>query len=300
MTAASKPLVASGSVALLYLRLLQLANKARVDKNDFPKLQSFSFSPILQVLALDVGIQAACFVIANALKTEMFYDFSGSVTYLACIAWSLLSRQDGQVPNDRQLFSSAMGSMWASRLGTYLLERILQHGKDERFDNIKPSVARFAFAWAMQSVWIFLVGSPIYVVNTIPPSEQPLTSTVDMVGRALWVLGFVTEAIADYQKSTFKLINPNEHGPRTGLYALSRHPNYVGEVLLWTGIAISAAPALKSWQYFTFLSPIFSYFLLRNLSGVPMVEKGWVRRYSKDVEFQKWFQNTPVFWPRLW
>ena len=59
----------------------------------------------------------------------------------------------------------------------------------------------------------------------------------------------------------------------TGLWAKSRHPNYFGEIVLWTGIAVMSFSSLDGWQYLTLISPIFTYILLVYVSGVRMLEE---------------------------
>ena len=58
-----------------------------------------------------------------------------------------------------------------------------------------------------------------------------------------------------------------------GLWRWSRHPNYFGEITLWTGVLIIAIPVLEGWQWATLISPVFVAFLLTKVSGVPMLEK---------------------------
>ena len=100
-----------------------------------------TLSRVGKLAALDGAIQGACFIVAAALQTEMFYDFSGSCTYLAMAIFALrdaLKRQGTLSP--RQIGAATMACVWASRLGSFLLQRILQDGRDSRFDKVSNAM----------------------------------------------------------------------------------------------------------------------------------------------------------------
>ena len=93
-------------------------------------------------------------------------------------------------------------------------------------------------------------------------------------GFLVWLAGFIIEVVADNQKKKFKEdLNNKDKFISHGLWAWSRHPNYFGEILLWIGITIIAIPIFKNWDYLALISPIFIYYLLVNVSGIPMLEK---------------------------
>ncbi len=119
------------------------------------------------------------------------------------------------------------------------------------------------------------------------------------MGIVVWVAGFAIEVIADQQKSTFKR-NPANAGRyiTTGLWAWSRHPNYFGEITLWTGIAIIALPILEGWRWVTLISPVFVFLLLTRVSGIPMLEARGKKRWGDEEAYQAYTRNTPVLVPR--
>ena len=84
-----------------------------------------------------------------------------------------------------------------------------------------------------------------------------------ILGLSIWVVGFFVEVVADAQKKRFRSFPENSDNFITsGLWGYSRHPNYLGEIVLWLGIAIIAIPLLSGWQFLTLLSPVFVWFLL--------------------------------------
>ena len=78
----------------------------------------------------------------------------------------------------------------------------------------------------------------------------------------------------------------------------SRHPNYCGEILLWTGIAFIALPALSGWSLATLISPVFVYVLLTRISGIPLLETRSDAKWGDDPEYRAYKQRTPVLWLR--
>ena len=97
----------------------------------------------------------------------------------------------------------------------------------------------------------------------------------------------VMEVTSDRQKSNFN-DDPNNNGKfiSVGLWAYSRHPNYVGEITLWLGATIFAWSSLKGWQYITIICPIFVYLLLSRLSGVPLLEQKAEKKWGNDASYQ--------------
>jgi steroid 5-alpha reductase family enzyme len=71
-------------------------------------------------------------------------------------------------------------------------------------------------------------------------SHSPLTGC----GLAIAALGLMLEAAADVQKSAFKRANGADAPIMTGLYARVRHPNYLGEVIFWTGSFLAGLPSI--------------------------------------------------------
>jgi steroid 5-alpha reductase family enzyme len=117
------------------------------------------------------------------------------------------------------------------------------------------------------------------------------------LGLLIWIAGFAIEVISDRQKSAFRHRHPGRFVD-TGLWAWSRHPNYFGEIVLWTGIAVIASSTLRGWQWVTLVSPVFVLFLLTRVSGIPMLEKRADERWGDDAAYQRYKENTPVLVPR--
>ena len=79
-------------------------------------------------------------------------------------------------------------------------------------------------------------------------------------GLAVFLIGFIVEIIADNQKTKFRS-NPENKDKfiDSGLWKFSRHPNYMGEILLWLGISIISLSSLEGLEFATLISPLFTY-----------------------------------------
>ena len=115
----------------------------------------------------------------------------------------------------------------------------------------------------------------------------------------MWLIGTVIEIVSDRQKAQFRRNSDNAgRFIDVGLWAWSRHPNYFGEIVLWTGMAIVTIPVLQGWQWATLISPVFVTFLLTRVSGIPMLETKADERWGGQIAYEKYKRNTPVLIPR--
>jgi steroid 5-alpha reductase family enzyme len=253
----------------------------------------------IPLFAFGVGlaylIQWLVFIPAYLLKTEIFFDLTGSLTYITV---SLLSVLLAPVVDDRSVLLMAMVLIWATRLGTYLFLRILKTGKDERFDELIPSLPRFLNTWTLQGLWVtFTIAAALAAITTTTRKELGWFA---LAGFVIWAFGFGIEVLADAQKNSFRA-DPANKGQfiQSGLWAKSRHPNYFGEIVLWIGVAIIAAPVLRGWQWVTMISPVFVTLLLTRVSGVPMLEKRADEKWGGQEDYEEYKENTPVLFPKF-
>jgi len=259
--------------------------------------------------AMDLKLLAALSLVINWLvfiihglpnNSEKFFDATGSVTYLSLAVFSLVvylpTLSKAAV---RQIVNPAMMVIWCVRLGSYLLTRIIRDGKDSRFDEFKKHSVRFLGVWTIQSVWCFLVASPVLIVAT---SESCATGPgmLDFAGWCAWVFGFAFEVIADQQKSAFHADASNKGKFITsGLWAFCRHPNYFGEITMWVGICLSSSSCLQGAKWMAWLSPITTFVLLMKVSGVPLLESQGEKRWGSDPAYQWYMKHTPCIVPTL-
>lgn len=250
--------------------------------------------PLMVLLALIAYLlNWAVYVPSFLTQSERFFDLTGSLTFqvLAVLALVLTDERDA-----RTWILAAMVLLWALRLGTFLFRRILKAGKDGRFDELKETWSRFLLVWTMQAFWVIFTAGAAFTAMTSEASVP--VGWLAVVGIVVWVLGLGLEATADAQKAAFTADQRNEGAfISSGLWSWSRHPNYVGEILLWLGVALVAAPVLSGWQYVMLLSPVLIYLQLRFASGVPALERRAEEKWGGQEDYEAYKRRTPVLFP---
>ena len=235
-------------------------------------------------------IQWVLFIPAYLMQTEKFYDLAGSFTYISIISYVFYKTSEFNLGN---LILSVFIIIWAVRLGSFLFFRIQKAGEDKRFRDIKPSPTRFFMTWTLQGMWVSICSA--CAITAMSTSEGIIVNTLFFVGAITFILGFLIEIIADNQKTKFKN-NPNNKNKfiSTGLWSYSRHPNYLGEITLWTGVAIMSFSSLSGLQLITLISPVFTYLLLVYVSGVRLLEARGKRKWGHLESYQEYIKNTPT------
>ena len=248
---------------------------------------------VLNAVILAFLIQWVAFIPAYLFQTEKFYDLTGSLTYLTVIWFVYLSsNQVGEV-NFQNLIVTVLISIWAIRLGSFLFSRIHKDGEDKRFRSIKTSPSQFFMTWTLQGMWVSICS--MCAITGISSSEGLVLNPLFYSGFILFVIGFSIEVIADHQKTVFRAIKENKDKfISTGLWSKSQHPNYFGEILLWSSIAIMSFSSLSGTQYLTMISPIFTYVLLVYISGVRMLDDMGNQKWGHLEEYKQYKKNTPV------
>ena len=255
--------------------------------------------PILFIcLMISFVLHWIAFIPAYLARTEKFYDIAGTFAYLSVLASAsyltmISSNNNLQL---RSIIAIILVLIWALRLGLFLFVRVLKAGEDRRFREVKQNFSKFLVWWSVSALWVFLTAA-----NALTMIINNVSFTDDFYfyfGLSLWLIGFSFEALADEQKRRFKSDKKNKDAfISTGLWGISRHPNYFGEILLWVGMAVIALPTLIGWQYVTLISPIFIYLLLTRVSGVNLLEDRANQKWGGTEEYESYVKKTPVLIP---
>lgn len=239
------------------------------------------------------GLNVLAWTPATLTRSERFYDLIGSTSFISSVGlvwWFVQPSVAGSI----LLLCVAT---WSARMAWFLVGRIRQQGKDGRFDTIKTDPFRFLNAWLMQAIWAYICLAPVVVLVSVSPYAG--WSTWMVAGITVWMVGFAIEVISDEQKRRFRAARPDGNGFITsGLWSKSRHPNYVGEIVLWTGLTIPAIPVVSGWQMAALITPVFVYVLLRFVSGVPLLEKRSDEKWGGLPEYEAYKNRTPILFPK--
>lgn len=186
-------------------------------------------------------------------------------------------------------------AIWGLRLALHIGARNWGKPEDFRYaewrkDWGKTFVVRSFFQiFLLQWVLMQLVSIPI-VLGIV--GVMRISPWIMYLGMALWLTGFFFEAVGDYQLTQYKKKKSSKGKlMTTGLWSLTRHPNYFGEATLWWGIALLAYGVTGS--LYSFVGPIVIDFLLLFVSGIPMLEK----KYQGRADWRAYAKRTSAFFP---
>ena len=238
-------------------------------------------------------LQWIVFIPSYFLSTEHFFDLTGSVTFITV---SILAFLMNDSKNLRQFIVLVLIMIWALRLGSFLFLRIRKAGEDSRFTIIKKDFLVFFLTWNLQGLWVLFT---LFGALTILTSNNNQNfGILDIIGILIWIIGFVIEVVSDRQKSEFKSHESNDGKfIQSGLWKYSRHPNYFGEILIWTGIAIIGISVYSGFGWLGVISPFFVFVMLNYISGVRLLEKQAEERWGGNDLYQSYKSKTPVLFP---
>lgn len=247
-------------------------------------------SSFLFLTLVSFALQWFVFTPSYIFQTEKYFDITGTLTYISLTVTAVILSPK---VSTRSILLLVCILIWTLRLGSFLFHRVHKAGKDGRFDALKPSFFRFLNVWTLQGLWVILTASAALIAMT--SLNQKPVGVFAIVGALIWLCGLLIEVIADNQKSRFKQDPQNKHQfIQSGLWALSRHPNYLGEIVLWIGIAIISCPVFRGWQWLGLISPIFVFFLLVFVSGIPLLEKRADEKWGGQDAYETYKQKTPL------
>ena len=261
----------------------------------------FDFNPFLLSGAISLAIQSLFFIFAASFKTDKLTDLAYGLTFIVLVlSWLIIN--NAQNTWYHYLLAGAVLA-WSLRLTGYLFWRISKMKKDDRFDDKRNNVGELAKFWLLQAISIPIIALPvIYLLN------QPATSVADpfvIAGFILYLVGLIIETKADAELYRFVFIeNKNRRDKKwcnQGLWRLSRHPNYFGEIVLWLGIFITGLSFYQGLGWLVIIGPIYLILLLRYVSGVPLIEKKHNQRWGHLAQYQRYKKatNLIIVFPKL-
>jgi len=211
------------------------------------------------------------------------------------VAWTTYFMSNGFW--GRKLLVAFLVTLWGLRLAIYLAVRNLGKGEDRRYQAWRKQYGNrfwwisFFMVFCFQGILLWLISLGFQTAQMAKSPEKLVW--LDVLGCLVWAIGFLFEAIGDWQLARFKS-DPNTEGKvmNQGLWAYTRHPNYFGESLIWWGLFLIALTHMSN--FWTVISPFVITFLLLRVSGVVMLERNISKRRP---EYQVYIQNTSAFIP---
>jgi steroid 5-alpha reductase family enzyme len=247
-------------------------------------------------LLLTLAIMTVLWRVAVARHNVSLIDIYWGPGF-AVIAWVAVARESA--PSAVIVVLALLVSLWGARLGIHLWTRNRNLPEDPRYAAMRQNYpgdedferASLVKIFYLQGTLMWLISLPVQIaVVTGIESTGPLA----VLGLLVFVVGLLFETVGDYQLARFKR-DPSNQGKvlDSGLWRLTRHPNYFGDACVWWGIFLIAAEAPAArWAVF---APLLMNYLLLQVSGKKLLEDNL--RLSKPG-YAEYIEKTSPFLPR--
>ena len=236
-------------------------------------VSAIGFYKYVYFISLGYGFSVA--VIGLAMPIIFFNNLSAG-TFIACMLFII----------------------YGCRLGGYLLLREVKSAsyrntmKKEIKDGSDMKVVAKISIWVSCALLYALQISPVLFRLT----NGGETDAVNIIGILIMAGGIALESASDMQKTKAKKANPSRFCD-SGLFKIVRCPNYLGEVLFWTGVFVSGLTAFRSiWQFLAgFVGYVCIVYIM--FGGARRLEIRQNKNYGNDPEYQEYVKKTPILLP---
>ncbi|MFZ6022433.1 MAG: DUF1295 domain-containing protein [Patescibacteria group bacterium] len=247
-------------------------------------------SPFLLLAVILLGYMTTWYLIALLFKRNDLADIAWGLGFVL-VAW-VSFYIGGQ--SEIALVVNVLVTLWGTRLAYHIAKRNLKKPEDYRYQEWRNTwkyfyVRSYLQIFLLQGLFLYIIALPVMSVNL---SDFYMTSPLFVLGILVWLVGYYFEVVGDAQLRHFISIPENKGKLMTqGLWRYTRHPNYFGEATMWWGIFISVAAV--TGNILLIVSPLLINWLLRYVSGVPMLEA----KYKDREDFKAYAMRTSAFIP---
>ncbi len=188
--------------------------------------------------------------------------------------------------------------IYGCRLGGYLLIREVKSASYRSTMKTEIKDGKTMGIGVKCAIWITCAA--LYVTQVLPVFYRLLngkkTDAWCIIGVIVMAFGLGFETIADIQKNNAKKKNPKRFCD-TGLYKIVRCPNYLGEMIFWTGVLISGFGALTGVAQWILALIGYIGIIFVMFSGARRLELRQNKNYGNDPEYQAYVKSTPIMVP---
>jgi steroid 5-alpha reductase family enzyme len=254
------------------------------------------------VVCLSVTMAGAWFVALLTGRSGWIDAIWSFAVGLFGAAAALVSLTSGEI-TARQVLVAALALAWSFRLGIHIAMRAAHGGDDPRYRQLREEwgaafKGRLFLFLQIQALAALVLALSIMIAAHNP---APGLRFLDWLGLVILIVAVAGEALADRQLSDFGENPANKGKVRdTGLWGMSRHPNYFFEWLGWLAYAVIAVDfsGAYPWGWLVLAGPLLMYWLLVHVSGIPPLEAHMLR--SRGEAFRTYQRRVNAFWPALW
>lgn len=246
----------------------------------------------LTLAAIPFLYMSSWFVLSLVKKRNDVADIAWGLGFVI-LAW--VSFFLGQTDGARGLLVGLLVSIWGIRLAWHIHIRNKGKAEDYRYATWRKEWGKWFYlrsygqVYLLQGFFLFLIVFPVLLINK---STDTALNYVDILGVAVWIIGFIFESVGDAQLARFIKDPENKGGlMQSGLWRYTRHPNYFGEVAMWWGIWLIALSVPSG--FLSIIGPITITILIVKISGIPLLEK----KMEENSEFLEYKRRTSKFFP---
>ena len=254
----------------------------------FTEMLSYTFLSVILLMTLVWGISVY-------IKRACIVDIMWGLGFVFATLISIFYRiYNGYTVSLIQIQTTICICLWGIRLSYHIGKRFVSKSQEDfryaKMRSYKPHTFAMRSLFTIfyfQMILMLMIASPIFIIL----SEQHTYHWIHGAALMIWCFGFYVEWQADRTLTQAKKqgVTLVTHG----VWSWSRHPNYMGDACAWWGIALmSYASHLMP---LAFISAALMNFLLRKVSGVPLLEK----HMQSKLGWDEYCQNTPIFWPSI-
>jgi steroid 5-alpha reductase family enzyme len=277
------------------------------------------------------GSYAICstigFLISVATGSHLHLDLIGTGAFAVAAIPGML-QQNAPI---HVKWSSYAVFVWGAKLASFLFYRATQVGHDKRLEETLLTPNGSLQFWFITLVWNILCSMPYLLGMSSTTSGMNSDVKFLQAGGFVYLLGLFIETLADLQKWWFKNANPGKFC-NIGLWSVSQHPNYLGNLILWLGILLMNVPWLiepvgasplisatstqasvnflfnainKIWRcrklVVALISPWFMWTLFSSQARGDVTNSVVLAnsKYGNDPEYIKYVSQVPLIFPKI-
>jgi steroid 5-alpha reductase family enzyme len=254
-----------------------------------------AWSPFGLALGAILAAMTLVWLLSLARRDASIVDVFWGLGFVI-VAWIYVAASAPRT--SRGVLAAVLVTFWGLRLSLHILWRSRGRGEDYRYRAMRerdpagfPRRSLLTVFW-LQAALLWAISAPLFQAQRPGP---PGLTALDGLGLALFALGFLFEAVGDWQLARFR--NDPANVGRVmdrGLWRYTRHPNYFGDALLWWGFFCLALATPGSW--WTLLSPVLMTLLLMRVSGVTLLER---KLRETRPDYRRYAAQTSAFFPWL-
>jgi len=248
-----------------------------------------------QFIAVIATFLTVIWVVSLITKDTSIMDIAYPLTAAVPTLWVIIDRGTWSA---HEVICIALVSLWAIRLAGHIGIRNLPHGEDARYAAWRRRHGGHWWWWSffqvfvLQGVLISLWSLPLII--GLDAADRSL-GWPHLFAGMLFSVGFYFQAVSDYQLEQFRKTRKNRAAIlNTGLWALSRHPNYCGEALIWWSFGLLGLT--HSWGWVGLAAPAYVTWFMSRGSATPMQERYLAKR---KPGYDQYVATVPKFFPKL-